>query len=90
MKEFTLKDYIPEIVSIASANEVGASDAIEMFVVNLNTFGNHYKGAENLNMRELGQAWSKLSYKVRNKQRRDVLPLVAKKITLPTRKLSED
>ena len=84
MKEFKLADYVPQIASIAEANKVGAADAVEYFVVNLNSMSDHYKGASELNIRELGQQWNKLNYKERNKQRREVVPLVAKKVLPPT------
>ena len=84
MKEFNLQDYIPQIVGIAEANKVGAADAVEYFVVNLNTMSDHYKGASGINVRDLGQQWNKLNYKVRNKQRKEVVQLVAKKILPPT------
>lgn len=90
MREFNLRDYVPEIVAIAEKNNVGAADAVEFFIVNLNTMNNHYKGADNLNIRELGQAWNKLNYKIRNKQRIDVVSLVAKKIVMPARSRREE
>lgn len=90
MKDFDLKNYVNEIVAIAEKNGVGAADAVEFFVVNLNTMNNHYKGADSLNIRELGQAWNKLNYKVRNKQRIDVVPLVAKKVVMPGRSRREE
>lgn len=90
MKDFNLRDYINEIVAIAERNGVGAADAVEFFVVNLNSMSNHYKGADSLNIRELGQAWNKLNYKVRNKQRTDVVPLVAKRVVMPGRSRREE
>lgn len=90
MKDFDLKNYVNEIVAIAEKNSVGAADAVEFFIVNLNAMNNHYKGADNLNIRELGQAWNKLNYKVRNKQRIDVVPLVAKKVVMPGRSRREE
>ena len=83
MKEFNLQDYIPQIVEIAEANKMGAAGAVEAFVVNLNAMKDHYKGATDINYRLLGQQWNRLSYKIRNKQRIDVVPLVAKKILPP-------
>lgn len=90
MKEFNLRDYVSEIVAIAETNNVGAADAVEYFVVNLNSMSEHYKGADQLNIRELGQAWNKLNYKIRNKQRVDVVPLVAKKVIMPSRTKREE
>lgn len=90
MKEFNLRNYVNEIVAIAEKNNVGAADAVEFFVVNLNSMSEHYKGADQLNIRELGQAWNKLNYKIRNKQRMDVVPLVAKKVIMPSRTKRED
>lgn len=84
MKDFNLQDYTAQIVGIAETNKVGAADAVEYFVVNLNTMSDYYKGAEGINIRELGQRWNKLNYKVRNKQRKEVVQLVAKKILPPT------
>lgn len=83
MKEFDLRDYVNQIVAIAEANKCGAADAVEYFVVNLNSMTDHYKGAEGLNIRELGQQWNRLNYKVRNKQRVDTVSLVAKKVLPP-------
>ena len=83
MKDFNLQDYVPQIVSVAETNKVGAAEAVGLFIANLNTMNDHYKGASELNYRVLGQQWNKLNYKIRNKQRLDVLPLVAKKILPP-------
>lgn len=90
MKEFNLKDYVNEIAAVAAENKCGAADAVEHFVVNLNSMSDHYRGAPALNFRELGQQWNRLNYKVRNKQRIEVVPLVAKKVTMPTRARRED
>ena len=90
MKNFDLKEHINDIVAIAAANGCGAADAVEYFVVNLRTMSDHYKGAEYLNIRELGQAYNKLNYKERNKQQKEVVPLVAKKIIMPARVRRED
>lgn len=90
MKSFNIKDYTEAIASIAMANNCGASDAVDFFVVNLRTMSDYYKGAETLNFRELGQAWNSLSYKERNKQKKDVVPLVAKKVIMPNRARREE
>ena len=84
MKEFKLQDYVTQIAGIAEANKVGAADAVEYFVGNLNTLSDHYPGATGINIRELGQQWNRLNYKERNKQRRDVVSLVAKKVMPPS------
>lgn len=90
MKDFNLQDYVPQIVSIAESNKVGAPDAVDFFIVNLSTMSDHYKGATNLNFRELGQYWNRLNYKVRNKQRLDTISLVAKKILPPAAPKTRD
>jgi len=90
MKNFNLKDYVNDIAAIAAANECGAADAVDYFIINLRSMSDHYKGAEYLNIRELGQAWNKLNYKERNKQQRETVPLVAKKTIMPARVHRED
>lgn len=90
MRAFNLKDYVNDIAAIAAANECGAADAVDYFIINLRTMSDHYKGAEYLNIRELGQAWNKLGYKERNKQQKDVVALVAKKVIIPARVRREE
>lgn len=90
MKNFNLKDYVNDIAAIAAKNECGAADAVDYFIINLRTMSDHYKGAEYLNIRELGQAWNKLNYKERNKQQKDVIPFVAKKVIMPTKSRREE
>lgn len=90
MKSFDLKEYVNDIAAIAAANECGAADAVEYFIVNLRSMSDHYKGAEYLNIRELGQAWNKLNYKERNKQQRETVALVAKKTVMPPRARREE
>ena len=86
MKEFKLADYVSQIAALAEHNKVGAADAVEYFVVNLNSMSEYYKGTSDLNFRDLGQHWNRLNYKERNKQRRDVVALVAKKVLPPSTK----
>ena len=90
MKNFDLKEYVNDIAAVAAANGCGAADAVEYFIVNLRSMSDYYKGAEYLNIRELGQAWNKLSYKERNKQQREIVALVAKKTVMPSRAHREE
>lgn len=83
MKEFRLQDYLKEIKGIAEANNCGAAQAVDLFVVNLTTMSDHHKGAPNLNFRELGQAWNRLGYRDRNKQKELATMAVAKEIRMP-------
>lgn len=68
---FNLKDYVKEIRSMAEACKCTPEAAVDNFIVNLATFRNHYPGADELNFSELGQAWSKLLFTERNKQREE-------------------
>ena len=83
MKNFRLYDYLKEIKGIAEANNCGAAQAVDLFVVNLTTMSDHHKGAPNLNFRELGQAWNRLGYRERNKQKEAATVAVAKEIRMP-------
>lgn len=89
MKDFNLADYVTQIASIAEYNKVGAADAVEFFIVNLNSMSERYKGASELNIRALGQQWNKLNYKVRIKQKMDTIPLVAKRVLPPATTFKE-
>ena len=58
---FNLEEYIPRIKEMATANNCTVEDALEMFVVNLITMKNHYKGCADLNFHVLGQQWNSLT-----------------------------
>ena len=90
MSAFELKEFVPQIVRIAEVNKCDASEAVEKFVTNLITMRSHFSGAEELNFHTLGQKWNALSYKVRNKQKAEVVPLVTKKVLPTTRSRRED
>ena len=76
---FNLTDYIPQIKEVASANGVSVEDAMEMFVVNLITMKNHYKGCEQLNFHVLGQQWNSLTSDTKVQQKRDVETMFTRK-----------
>lgn len=69
--KFNLLDYVDTVRNLAKEqdNMVSLEQAIGMFIVNLNTFSDYYKGTENLNIRTLGQAWGRLSSEEKNTQR---------------------
>lgn len=83
MAKFELTDYTNQIATMANAYGVGAVDAVDNFIVNLSTLSDHFKGAPELNFRELGQKWNALGYKVRNQQRLNAITSVSKKIEMP-------
>ena len=83
MAKFELTEYINQIAAMAATYGVGASDAVNYFIVNLSTMSDHYSGAPELNFRELGQKWNALGYKVRNQQRFNAIAAVSKKIEMP-------
>ena len=83
MAKFELTEYINQIAAMAATYGVGASDAVNYFIVSLSTMSDHYSGAPELNFRELGQKWNALGYKVRNQQRLNGIAAVSKKIEMP-------
>lgn len=83
MAKFELTEYTNQIAAMAATYGVGASDAVNYFIVNLSTMSDHYGGAPELNFRELGQQWNALGYKVRNQQRVNAIASVSKKIQMP-------
>lgn len=58
---FNLSDYTQHILKVAEANGCSISRAFGLFIANLATMHEHYKGAPGLNYAELGQKWNALS-----------------------------
>lgn len=86
MDKFELQNYVKEINAIATKNGVTPTDAVGMFVINLNAMRPFYLGADDLNFRELGQQWGSLPYREKNEQRAKVLAMVKKPATRPGRR----
>ena len=77
---FRLQDYINNIKSLAKKYNLGAADAVDKFVVNLDTMHEHYMGSRVDNFNVIGQRWCALPYKEKLKQKKDTVVLVAKEI----------
>lgn len=60
MEKFSLEDYTPAILKIATTNKVSNEEALGLFIANLTTMKEHYKGAPDLNYHALGQQWNSL------------------------------
>lgn len=90
MGKFELQNYIKEIHDIGVENKVSDSDALGMFIINLNAMRSFYKGAPELNFRELGQKWGALPFEKKNSQRAAVAKLMQKPATRPGRNAREE
>lgn len=86
---FKLQEHATAIRGIAKRHECGAAEAVEKFIINLNTFSEHYPGAPEVDYRILGQQWNALSYKDKNKQKRATIEAVAKEVQMLTRRNRE-
>lgn len=80
MNNFDLKTYAAQIVSMAELNKLSAAEAVEHFVINLNTMNDYYSCPGGLNFRAMGQQWNALSYKIRNAQKTETIAMVKKRM----------
>ena len=67
--KFNLTDYTMDIQKIADANKCSNEEAMGLFIANLATMKEHYKGAPHLNYHALGQLWNNLPGDERNTQK---------------------
>ena len=70
--EFKLSDYVRDIQNMARENSCSNEKAMQLFLANLATMSDRFKGASNLNFRQLGQLWNGLPNDERVKQKADV------------------
>ena len=66
---FHLTDHIRDVQEIATANKCTTDVALQLFVANLATMKEHYKGASSINYAQLGQKWNALTSNERNEQK---------------------
>ena len=66
---FQLTDHIRDIQDIAAANKCTMDVALQLFVANLATMKEHYKGASSVNYAQVGQKWNALNSQERNDQK---------------------
>lgn len=79
MEQFNLKDFLPEIRSIAQNNDCTQTAAVDRMIVNLNTFNEHHRGTGSLNYHILGHYWGALPAAQKVAQKREVKELVGKR-----------
>lgn len=79
---FKLTDYTEEIQAIAETNNCTATAAVDLMIVNLNTFKTHYKGTGKINYHQLGQLWCNLTSAQKVAQKNETKQLVSKPVPM--------
>lgn len=67
--QFNLVDYTMDIQKVADANKCSNEEAVGLFIANLATMKEHYKGASHLNYHALGQLWNSITGEERTAQK---------------------
>lgn len=77
MARFNLADYLDEIRAIAKNKKCTPTEAVDLMIINLNTFNEYNKGTGNFNYRGLGQEWGMLPSADKVAQKQEVKRLVS-------------
>lgn len=76
---FELKSYEREIRNYMNTNKVDAAESLNRFIFNLRVLRDHYEGfGPDINFRDVGQQWNKLTSDTRNAQKTSMLKILSR------------
>ena len=78
---FKLTDYLDEIRAISENKGCTLTAAVDLMILNLNTFNEYNKGTGTLSYRVIGQEWGNLSAAQKVAQKQEAKSLIVQSAT---------